>query len=379
MPGLIADGCLLGVDTFLVMAGFLAFYLFMKEMSKRLTPPPMSRKGSDAGATAGTRNSSSSSSCNTGAKNSIKVLQMALVSYVRRYLRLTPAYAVMLLIFTTLAPLMSSAPPSPTGLLVEAQQCKEKWWENMLYINNILSNPYTMCYQASWFLAVVQQLFLFVPWLSALAFLRPKWGLAVGGGLCLASYVYTFQQAEKERWRINSIDRPGFPKFFADFYAGTFTRMPTFLIGGMAAVVWFHWGERMKGYWGREGRRKVTVQVWGAMGVAMVLFALTMFGPYRELAYAPGSWSQRISSLYITLSWSGWVVGLVLLCGVLALGRGGWIKRFLEMPFWAVTSRLTYSTYLVHPMVGEKGREGEKEGGRRGGLGRGGERLYLFM
>eukprot|EP00624_Nannochloropsis_granulata_P007708 evm.model.NODE_910_length_7741_cov_21.375921.1 len=237
--------------------------------------------------------------------------------------------------------------------MVEAQQCSEKWWQNLLYINNILSNPYTMCYQASWFLAVVQQLFLFVPWLSALAFWRPKWGMTLVMGLCLASYLHTFREAQREGWRINSIDRPGFPKFFADFYASTFTRMPTFLIGGLAAIVWYHWGERMGKYWarkeGKEGRR-VTVQVVVVMGVAMVLFALTMFGPYRELGWAPGSWSQNTSSMYITLSFSGWVMGLVLLCGVLALGRGGWIKTFLELPFWAVPSRLTYSTYLVHPM-----------------------------
>lgn len=63
---------------------------------------------------------------------------MALGSYLRRYLRLTPAYAVILAVFTTLAPMLSSAPASPTDLFHETGVCAVKWWENLLYINNIL-------------------------------------------------------------------------------------------------------------------------------------------------------------------------------------------------------------------------------------------------
>lgn len=353
-PGLIANGSLLGVDTFLGLAGFLAFYIFLKELEKRLDPSPRARKPQSA-VSSQQGPQDRAGTCGRGAW---KVTQMALVAYLRRYLRLTPAYAVILLIFTFLAPLMSSAPPSPTGVMQESQVCQEKWWQNLLYINNILSNPYTMCYQASWFLAVVQQLFLLVPWLSALAFLRPWLGLMVGVALCVGSYVYTFQHSQAQGWRINSIDRPGFPRFFADFYAGTFTRMPTFLIGGMAAILYFKYGDRCREYWLRKSLQTpgtVRVQVWAAIGLALALFAAAIFGPYRELAFAPGKWSQTTSSSYITLTFSAWVMGLCFLCGVLAMGRGGLLKKFLELPFWAVTSRLTYSTYLVHPMVGRTG------------------------
>ena len=61
--------------------------------------------------------------------------------------------------------------------------------------------------------------------------------------------------------------------------------------------------------------------------------------------------SQTTSSLYITLSFSAWITALCVVCGVVAMGKGGPLKTFLELPFWAITSRLTYSTYLVHPMV----------------------------
>jgi hypothetical protein len=48
---------------------------------------------------------------------------------------------------------------------------------------------------------------------------------------------------------------------------------------------------------------------------------------------------------------SGWALGLACICAVLFTGQGGWLKRLLELPFWSVAARLTFSTYLVHPMT----------------------------
>lgn len=48
---------------------------------------------------------------------------------------------------------------------------------------------------------------------------------------------------------------------------------------------------------------------------------------------------------------SAWVLGLGLVCAVLFAGQGGLLKTLLELPFWSVLARLTYSVYLVHPMT----------------------------
>ncbi len=61
--------------------------------------------------------------------------------------------------------------------------------------------------------------------------------------------------------------------------------------------------------------------------------------------------SQTKSSVFIALCWSAWTVGLALICAVVFAGQGGPLKALLELPFWSPLARLTFSTYLVHPMV----------------------------
>ncbi len=65
-----------------------------------------------------------------------------------------------------------------------------------------------MCYIPSWWLAVIQQLFLIVPFIAAVAHWRPNAGLALCLLACVASWAYSFETAQRENWRINSIDRP---------------------------------------------------------------------------------------------------------------------------------------------------------------------------
>lgn len=51
------------------------------------------------------------------------------------------------------------------------------------------------------------------------------------------------------------------------------------------------------------------------------------------------------------MCWSLWTLGLALLCAVVFAGQGGALKALLELPLWSPLARLTFSTYLVHPMV----------------------------
>jgi len=143
--GLIANSCLYGVDTFLALAGFLAVFLFMKELGKVRVSRGLARWSVVPVAHTVTHTSTHTYKykqrlprADGWKQRASLVTTMAFGSYIRRYLRLTPAYAVILAVFTTLAPMLSSAPASPTDLFHETGTCERKWWQNLLFINNLL-------------------------------------------------------------------------------------------------------------------------------------------------------------------------------------------------------------------------------------------------
>lgn len=91
------------VDTFFVMSGMLATFNILKMLDKT--------------------------------KGKLNVIML----YVHRYIRLTPTYAILVGIMATLVVYLGNG---PNWYIVEmqAQLCKDNWWTNILYINNIVKS-----------------------------------------------------------------------------------------------------------------------------------------------------------------------------------------------------------------------------------------------
>lgn len=88
------------VDTFFVLSGMLAAVGIMKTLDK--------------------------------SKGKLNILMM----YVHRYIRLTPTYAIIVGVGATL---LNYAGNNPKWKAIELEEtlCRENWWTNLLYINNI--------------------------------------------------------------------------------------------------------------------------------------------------------------------------------------------------------------------------------------------------
>lgn len=95
-----------------------------------------------------------------------------------------------------------------------------------------------------------------------------------------------------------------------------FTRMPTFLLGCVGAVLWHQGGGRFVAY---MNRGRVALKSWGMIAAGLVILGLVEWGPKRELAYAPGKWCVR-GWVVGWLVWWGWCLGV----GVAWDGVGGW-------------------------------------------------------
>lgn len=61
--------------------------------------------------------------------------------YFHRFWRLTPAYMMTLAVFTTLAVHMGKGADKFEADQYNSALCKEYWWANLLYINNLYPFP----------------------------------------------------------------------------------------------------------------------------------------------------------------------------------------------------------------------------------------------
>ncbi|CAF3851450.1 unnamed protein product, partial [Rotaria sp. Silwood1] len=118
------------VDTFFVLSGFLTAIVFVREADKQ--------------------------------KFSFRFV---LLYYIHRYIRLTPAYLLVILISINLTPYFGNGPAFPFEQGFESNGCRNQWWwTSILYISNLVQ-PDNMCLPITWYLQNDMQFH----WLAPLA------------------------------------------------------------------------------------------------------------------------------------------------------------------------------------------------------------------
>ena len=114
---LISSG-VFSVDTFFVLSGFLTTVLFVREVEKR---------------------------------GGLSIRLMVLY-YVHRYIRLTPAFLLVVFISIHLTPYFGSGPIYPTQQGFEVPDCRSHyWWTSIVYVGNLVK-PDAMCLPIAWYL-----------------------------------------------------------------------------------------------------------------------------------------------------------------------------------------------------------------------------------
>lgn len=175
------------VDTFFTISGALVTWSVLKELKKRY--------------------SSKKNPQNNHTKQSIfrKKLNIPLM-YIHRYLRLTPAFAALILFSVSLIRYIGSGPiwPEVTNYVL-VRNCEKYWWSALLYVQNYV-NPNEMCLGHSWYLSVDMQLFILSP-----IILYPlwKWGkkfIWVVSVLAFLSLACSFSTFLVEHFSINFIN-----------------------------------------------------------------------------------------------------------------------------------------------------------------------------
>lgn len=336
---------LYSVDFFFVMAGFLLAYLSMGEMQKR--------KG-----------------------------RMSWIMFIiHRLIRICPIYFILYLCFTYLYPLIGSGPGWQVLMNKNEFACEKYWWSLFVFINNFIPDDRYPCMAWSWFIANDFQFYLCSPLILILHYKNKIYGYSALVFLLLVNVIITIVLSAE--YDYNPGVRYGLfdTKQFLHSYVRPYFRMNAYIIGMMLGLVYRGYKQAIEAakertdieMQGNEellranisarhlGKGNTEVKLIGWVQVrlyrivayilGLTMITIIVFGPYNFGNNGTDYWTKGeklsfLSTEHIVIS-----LGFVLCILPMIEGHGGWMLGLLTSKYFAVAAKISFSYYLIHPMV----------------------------
>ncbi|XP_036138986.1 nose resistant to fluoxetine protein 6-like [Monomorium pharaonis] len=305
LPIQVLSNATVSVDTYFFISGLLLAYMYLKE---------------------NTTDKERNKSFNYGEK-----LNEFFVCVIRRFIRLTPPYMIMIGIIQ----LNSAWYDKTSQFYVEEkphETCAKYWWRNLLYINNLFDHN-TMCMSWSWYLANDMQFYVIglallilssIYFYTAVAIL----GLLLMGSIILSgyiSYINEYVPTLDEQYRFLNI-----------LYYPPWVRIGPYIIGMITGYIVTRLNKQIV-------LKKNTAILYWCLGSTCNIFVL--FGLYKRHI------SILSTAIYVALSRTVWAIGIAWIVIVCFTKHGGIVKELLECKIWIPLSRLTYCAYLLNPFI----------------------------
>eukprot|EP01105_Mastigella_eilhardi_P025550 TRINITY_DN698_c0_g1_i1.p1 TRINITY_DN698_c0_g1~~TRINITY_DN698_c0_g1_i1.p1 ORF type:complete len:714 (-),score=168.81 TRINITY_DN698_c0_g1_i1:77-2107(-) len=265
----------------------------------------------------------------------------AVLYVVLRYIRLTALLSMCLLLDIFIIPLIVDGPFTYNYKYYD-DPCRSKWWVVLLYMQNLYPNPNasTQCYSVAWYIANDTQFYLV---LAPILVFVTAWSWKVGWPfmftvLC-TSFITTSAIVATNPTSINADTTT------RDTYMVPWTRWQPYVIGLMFAILL-----RQLGPYKKTIERKWQ---WWVSGICFAvgggLLLLLEWGNYGEKSKGV-EWNKTQTVLWGGFTRGAWATGLALIITPCYFGHGGMISDLLGHRVFGPLSKLTYATYLLHPL-----------------------------
>ncbi|XP_043578459.1 nose resistant to fluoxetine protein 6-like isoform X2 [Bombus pyrosoma] len=290
------------VDAFFFMSGFLLSYTFLKERRKYQGIPPIAKR-----------------------------MNNFFQKIVKRYIRLTPAYFIVILIailnFTWhdhVSTLLPVEHPST--------KCSKYWWTNILYINNFYRWD-ELCLTWSWYLPNDMQFFVFGSFLLTLSITHYNIAVGIGvltlvssiGSLAYTGYTLNYHPTLDEQY-----------KTLTYFYIRPWCRIPPYLIGMTTCHLLAKCNYKL------QLSKRSLIFGWT---LAILCNCSILFG------LANKNISLGLSVLYLALSRTSWALSIAWLVVACTTNNGGIVNKILSLDIFVSFSKLTYGAYLTNCII----------------------------
>ncbi|XP_046558443.1 nose resistant to fluoxetine protein 6-like [Haliotis rubra] len=290
------------VDTFFTLSGLLVAYLVLKELSR-----------------------------NKGKINWF-------MFYFHRFWRLTPAYMLVIMVYVPLFNHWGEGPLWPQAG-IEPTNCKQ-WWGNLLYINNILDIE-NLCMGWSWYLSNDMQFYILSPLVFMPFFHSWTAGTASAMTFLLTTFITSGITSKHYGLPASMLTNPGKTLVYMDkYYFKPYTRIGPYIVGLWVGYLLYKTDCKYK------MSKAVNLLGWAT---ATAVSLAVLYGLYNDTNGHPLTVDEAAfyNAMHRT-AWGGCVAWVVFAC---ATGNGGFVNTLLSWRALIPLSRLTYTCYLVHPVM----------------------------
>ncbi|XP_043578477.1 nose resistant to fluoxetine protein 6-like [Bombus pyrosoma] len=250
---------------------------------------------------------------------------------IKRYIRLTPAYFVVILIailnFTWHDRVSALLPADHPSV-----KCPKYWWTNILYINNLFHGN-DLCLMWSWYLPNDMQFFVFGTFLLMLSITH--YNVAIGlGAFSLVSSILSVA------YKGYTLDyQPSIDELYnrgKHLYIRPWYRIPPYLIGMATCQLLTKCNFKL------NLSKKTLIIGWilASLCNGTILFGL-------DNKNIPLS----LSVLYLSLSRTGWALSTAWVVVVCTTNHAGIVKKMLSLDIFVILSKFTYGAYLLNPIL----------------------------
>ncbi len=271
-------------------------------------------------------------------------------AYVHRYVRLLPLMMVCSFLIPQILPMLYDNPMLHL-LEAQAESCKNRMYQNLLYASNFLEPLSRTCTGWVWYLTNDMQMFLFMPFIALLYIRNKRLCLAALGGISVISLAVQIALCYKYNFSLSYSHSANEADQEIVYYIKPYCRVIPYIQGVFLYFLYedgkqetgtipaFQWVQKSV----HDSRAlRIFLYVFGGVALLLPVYSFYFIDRYPEL------WGKAFGIFQMLSCRPVFILGLSLLILPVLVGRGKQLLAFLGHPSMNVLGKLTYGTYMLH-------------------------------
>ncbi|XP_050675085.1 nose resistant to fluoxetine protein 6-like [Leptidea sinapis] len=273
-------------------------------------------------------------------------LNIILSLFLKRYLRLVVAYALVIYYVSAVYPYTGSGPLWHRAVAQDTVQCRKNWWLSLLMLGNYVDTD-NMCLIVTWYIPCDYHFFVITVLMYCLYTRFTKASRLLIGAVMAAAVVtpgiinYINNLPPIQMFTYDFMTNFRGPRQFHITYIKSHTRYAAYLIG-------FFTGCIIEKY-SKDTVKRIS-QKWAIIG-SCVGFTTMMVTQLTGSMVLWREFTAIESALYAAFNRPIWACGAALFTLSCVFGNVPLVNSFLRWYPWVPLSRLSYGVYLVHSVI----------------------------